>query len=313
MFDDIFSFIQGDMFGEQFTGGDMSDDSLGYVNEPIWNDPTHATIDETGNPNSPYYGLGDFDGDGVPNFMDHTMGVGGANSLVGEFELQQNPIEMNDDYYIPDFEDISIEDEFLDNLDNDVSTLINQFDAVEDKALTDFFRPDDNWHYQEANDTCAIAVQTDILNDFNVDVSEGELTRIAQESGYYQPGIGTPLNDVGDLLPEYGIKIEPSRFGHTMEDLIDAKMGGEKVLIGLDGAEIWNQPDHFLDEMNLDDRVSMGHAVEFKGIIVDDLGDKYVVIDDSGYPGGRNAKIPVSDFLDSWRDYNNFAVITDVN
>lgn len=186
-----------------------------------------------------------------------------------------------------------------------------------DRAVDNFFEmldPTEHYHCQEAPNSCAVAVQTDILNDFGINVSEAEMRELGEEHGIFSEEGGTSLEDVGKLLELHGIEVER---GHhfDIDDLIEAKANGEKVIIGLDAAEIWNDPsihDHPLETMSggFLDIASAGHAVEFKGVVGDYDGQYYVVIDDPGHPHGHNVRIPLDDFDDAWDDFGNFAAIT---
>lgn len=255
----------------------------------------------------------DYDGDGIPNFMDHFNGPGAEPpSFLGSAAQLS---EQSADYENISFTDIF--SEFFPDFMPDPISSPQDGSTDWDRAVDNFFEmldPTEHYHCQEAPCSCAVAVQTDILNDFGINVSEAEMRELGEEHGIFSEEGGTPLEDVGKLLELHGIEVERGHH-YNINDLIEAKANGEKVIIGLDAAEIWNDPniqDHPLETMSggFFDIASAGHAVEFKGVVEDYNGHYYVVIDDPGHPHGHNVRIPLDDFDDAWDDFDHFAVIT---
>ena len=259
----------------------------------------------------------DFDGDGVPNYRDEYNGPGATNPFALGASAQASEAVGND------YEDISFTDIFSDFFPDFMPDPISspQDGSTDlDRAVDNFFEmldPGEHYHCQEAPNSCAVAVQTDILNDFGINVSEAELRDLGEDLGVFTESGGTPLEDVGKLLEHFGVEVER---GHhfDLEDLMEAKANGEKVIIGLDANEIWNAPgceDHPLERMTggFFDIPTAGHAVEFKGVVEDVAGNHYVVIDDPGHPHGHNVRIPLDDFDDAWDDFGHFAVITNTH
>ena len=260
--------------------------------------------------------LDDYDGDGIPNYRDDFYGPGasnpfalGASAPAPEMMQNYEEIAFTDvfDNFIPDFlpDPVSSPQDGSTDLDRAIDNLFEIMD------------PTEHYHYQEAPNSCAVAVQTDILNDFGINVSEAELRDLGEDLGVFTESGGTPLEDVGKLLEHFGVEVERGRH-FDLEDLMEAKANGEKVIIGLDAAEIWHTPgieDHPLETMTggLFDRAAAGHAVEFKGVVEDVAGNHYVVIDDPGHPYGHNVRIPLEDFDDAWDDFGHFAVITNTH
>ena len=255
----------------------------------------------------------DMDGDGIPNFMDHYNGPGAEPPSFLGTAAQLS--ELSTDYENISFTDIF--SEFLPDFMPDPISSPQDGSTDWDRAVDNFFEmldPTEHYHCQEAPNSCAVAVQTDILNDFGINVSEAEMRELGEEHGIFSEEGGTPLEDVGKLLELHGIEVERDD-GFSLNDLLEAKANGEKVIIGLDANEIWNAPgceDHPLETMSggLIDIPTAGHAVEFKGVVEDFDGQNYVVIDDPGQPYGHNVRIPLDDFDDAWDDFGHFAVIT---
>lgn len=302
----------------EFDHTNILSESIGSA-VPIWKNEVFAPLFLRDNPMSQYFHHADYDGDGIQNFLDNYFGQGSESPFKDFLGASYN---LSDNYQPLDFESF-FEDidsfyeqqaQFVNDAIESVSELYQDFREI----LTSNFFTTDSWHLQEAPNSCAVAVQTDILNDLGIDVSEFDMRTVAEEMGIYTYEGGTPLNYVGDLLEKHGIPVNPQRFDFSISDLIEAKEQGEKIIIGLDASEIWNLPDVAdspIEEYSagLFDIPSAGHAVEFKGIIEDIYGNVKVVLDDPGRPDGQNFTVALEDFLDAWQDFSNFAVITKTN
>ncbi|HNW83498.1 MAG TPA: hypothetical protein PKG52_11485 [bacterium] len=311
------SFEQSDFLETESLFSENNESALGgFLGSPSWN--SHSVFY---NPNNPdHNALADADGDGIPNLADNYDGPGRnglfdeplkmpffGNSLGSSFSE-----DISDKYEEIDFKDVFSEflpDSILSS--DDGSTATNRVF----ENLTDFIDPNEHYHTQEAPNSCAVAVQTDILNDFGINVSETEMRDMGEQMGIYTDNGGTPLSDVGKLIEEHGIELESQRDGFTLDDLMNASNSGEKIIIGLDAAEIWNSPDIVDSPLEtytggLIEIPTAGHAVEFKGIFEDFDGNLYAIVDDPGHPNGHNVHVPIDDFLDAWSDFDNFAVIT---
>jgi hypothetical protein len=165
------------------------------------------------------------------------------------------------------------------------------------------------WNHQAADDTCAVVAQQGILESLlHHDVSQDEIVRVAEEHGWYHPGEGTLLEDMGNVIEAYGIPVERG-YEYSISDLYNALHDGHKVMVGLDPNEIWF-PQSGPDGLPVDQFGSAGHAVWVTGITTDDHGNLCVTVNDSGKPDGCHNLVPVDDFLNAWEDYANFAVIT---
>lgn len=167
----------------------------------------------------------------------------------------------------------------------------------------------DSWHCQLEPNSCAIAVQTDILNDLGVQISEAQLIVVAKQLGIYNPETGTTLSDVGRLLKECNVPLYDKTTDFSVADLLMAKEAGEKVLVGVDSTELYDKLVQS-NETLFGDKVYTGHAVEFKNVIVHKDGSLFVVLDDPGKLGGHNIVCEMSAFCNAWSDYGKFAIIT---
>lgn len=162
-----------------------------------------------------------------------------------------------------------------------------------------------DWVYQKA-DTCAVVAQLSLIEHITgADYSEAELAQVAQERGWYIPGGGTLPDDMEELLVYAGI---PCRnvTDQSLLDLHDAIGRGEHVLVALDANEIW---DGYED----DPENPGGHAVWVTGMSFSDDGSLCVILNDSGQPDGAAFEVSGEDFANAWADYENRAVITEIN
>ena len=76
------------------------------------------------------------------------------------------------------------------------------YDAVSDKVQQVF------------DDTCAIKSQEIVMNAAGLDVSEYGLRYEAIQNGWYEPGFGTPMEDVGKLMEAHGLDVQQQVHGN---------------------------------------------------------------------------------------------------
>lgn len=163
---------------------------------------------------------------------------------------------------------------------------------------------------QEGPDTCAIRCQETIIKLFTgVDPGEEALVREAEEHGWYTPGGGTEIPDVGNLLELHGIPV--NRYEDATVFHMASELGqGHKVIIGVDAEDLWRE-NPILEEIQrffgLD---GANHAVLVTGIDTSDLNDVRVILSDPG-TGEAAASYPMVQFLDAWKDSDFFMVATE--
>lgn len=175
-----------------------------------------------------------------------------------------------------------------------------------------FHTAESNPIQQQYNDTCAIKSQQLILNDFGVPVTEDQLVQQAEQFNIYAPGTGTQPQDVGKLLEINGVHCTQHE-NATVYDLTSALAQGQKVIIGVDSSELWDNglfsgiKHQFQDYFNGE---KADHALIVAGIDTTDPNHVQVILTDPG-SGEEAARYPMDQFLDAWHDSGNFMVTTD--
>ena len=157
---------------------------------------------------------------------------------------------------------------------------------------------------QQHQDSCAIVSQEYIINQFTGEqVTEGQLVQEAQMHGWYTPGQGTTLPDVGNLLEEHGVPV--NRFEHaSIFNLANELAEGHKVIIGVDSAELWNAYDANLPDAHR----PADHALVVSGIDTSDPAHVMVRVDDPGT--GEARSYPMEQFVKAWEGSHFFMVST---
>ena len=151
------------------------------------------------------------------------------------------------------------------------------------------------WDYQEEDYSCAIACQKNIIDSvFNSDVPEEMLSKVASSLGVYDPLTGTKLEDIGNLLDFFEIPNETT--SNASLDLIsEALESGQKLIAAVDSNVINGVEDMF----------PSGHAVQVVGLLNDDAGPIFVLLNDPGRIDGQGLEVPVNIFLEAWNSMGN--------
>lgn len=162
---------------------------------------------------------------------------------------------------------------------------------------------------QNHDDTCAIRCQEFIIKKFTgVDVPEETLMREASRHGWYTPGHGTNMSDMGRLLELHHIAV--NRYEHAnVYNLTSELAQGHKVMIGVDSSELWNHNSllhHISKVLGL---TAADHAVVVSGIDTSDAAHIQVIISDPG-TGEAAAHYPLDQFVAAWKDSDYYMVAT---
>lgn len=158
-------------------------------------------------------------------------------------------------------------------------------------------------HLQETGSSCAVASQEFVLEQITgQNYNESDLREFAEGMSWYSDQGGTPLYDVGNILASQGLMVQKD-FGNTIDDIESCLANGGGVIVGVDGAELYDgDDDAFGPGMDAD------HAVQVIGVDRTDADNPMVILNDPGIPNGAGVMIPMDDFMASWQDSDCFMV-----
>lgn len=162
---------------------------------------------------------------------------------------------------------------------------------------------------QDYSDTCAIKSQQLILEKFGVFLSEEQLRNEAILNGWYTPGGGTPMEDVGKLLELHGVKVHQYVNGNVF-NLVNELAQGHSVIMGVDSGELWHYGFSEMYEDKYPGGEMADHALIVSGIDTSNPNDIRVIITDPG-TGDYCKEYSFSHFIDAANDSNFFMVTTD--
>lgn len=156
------------------------------------------------------------------------------------------------------------------------------------------------------NDTCAIKSQEIVMNAAGLDVTECGLREEAIQNGWYAPGLGTPMEDVGKLMEAHGLQVEQQLHGN-MFNLVSELSKGNPVIVGVDSGELWNSGfEEKIEDIfrgPCADHALIVGGVEFN----DDFSGGTVNLIDPG-TGDFATGYDMDLFEDAWADSDHFMV-----
>ncbi len=164
---------------------------------------------------------------------------------------------------------------------------------------------------QEYLDNCAIKCQELILKEFGIEVTSDELINMSYANGWYLPGSGTVIDDVGKLLEANGIEV--NRYDNAnIFNLVNELAQGRQIIIAVDSGELWSSNEVIRELTGIhpelfEDGIA-DHAVIVSGVDISDPQNPVVIITDPG-TGQVAATYALEDFLDAWED-SGFAMIS---
>ncbi len=176
-----------------------------------------------------------------------------------------------------------------------------------------------NYFQQTFPDSCAIMSQKFILDDFGVvneatgmPFTEDELVAYATEHGYYTPGEGTPLNQIGYVMNDFGVPCHLT-MENNVYSLVEQLSQGHKVIVGVDADELWD--GNIFTKIGAWFNDLFGgvpdHALVVAGIDTSDPNNVMVIVDDPG-SGEHHKAYPLEQFMDAWQDSECFMCSTDI-
>lgn len=167
---------------------------------------------------------------------------------------------------------------------------------------------------QYYNDTCAIRSQQIIMRDYGIDISEHDLREIAMQNGWYTPGGGTQMQDVGQLLNITGVDCHRS-MNNTVYDIVSELSQGHRIIVGVDSGELWEKTAFGRIGEKIEDFIGLNgadHALIVAGVDVNPNNPKdiKIILTDPG-SGDLRIEYKMDEFIDAWKDSNCFMVSTE--
>lgn len=155
--------------------------------------------------------------------------------------------------------------------------------------------------------SCAIKAQQLILSDYGIFVSTAELTRVAQQNGWYIEQKGSPFDFIGELLNYYNIPAVQMRNANVYH-LIHELSQGHKIIVGVDDNSLiqsrkWQEFDNqmFGKEAN--------HVLLVAGIQTSADSPTQIVLSDPSDPESTKI-VSMQQFITAWEDSGYFMVAT---
>lgn len=189
--------------------------------------------------------------------------------------------------------------------DLDGGPVINEADKNFGVPAQDTYSPNVEQSYQ---DTCAIRCQELILENYlQTDIPENTLIVEAMENGWYSPGCGTNITDVGNLLELHGLDVN-RQYNANIFNLTNELARGHQVIVGVDANELWGDSvfESLKDSMGLE---GANHALIVAGIDTSDPDNIEVILTDPG-TGDVCRSYPMAEFMDAWQDSSCYMVST---
>ena len=179
---------------------------------------------------------------------------------------------------------------------------------IGDPSDTRFGKP------QESPTSCAVVAAGGVIHAMKgIAIPEHQLEAEAEAHGLYSGG--TLPENFGKLLGVYEIPYHVNESG-TMQDIVKELAYGRKVLVGVDGTELWGQArGGWLGDV-LDwcqEQLGIGnHAVWVTAIDVSDPTDIKVILNDSGPSDGSGvgSVYSLDEFIDAAEDTRFYYVAT---
>lgn len=165
------------------------------------------------------------------------------------------------------------------------------------------------WQPQTDAASCAVVTQLEVYESLKgVKMPEEAICKIAEDNGWYNPSTGTPQHDVGKVLEACGVETEQT-YDATLVDIYDALERGDKVIVALDGNEIWHPLRDASTNMPIEQSADFGHTVWVTGIHQSQDGSIKIFINDTFTADGQMKIVDALDFLNAWNDFGNHLVV----
>lgn len=162
----------------------------------------------------------------------------------------------------------------------------------------------DTWHVQKYSDSCAIACQEFILEEYtDQEFDEDALVNISLENGWVEEG-GTPVEHIGNILEYHGIETYTD-YNAEFQDLENVLNNGDRAIVGVFNMGLDNDYEGFYPAW------SANHAIEVIGIDKSNPEDIKVIVNDPGVEDGCGKRIDYDVFMKAWDTSGGFMVVAD--
>lgn len=168
------------------------------------------------------------------------------------------------------------------------------------------------WHEQQGRYSCAVAAQEDVLEQVTgLDFEESQLAGEAAAQGWYDPGAGTPMDHVGDLIEAHGL--HTVRGEATLEQLESLVEQDVPVIVPVDSEQLWAAAGGggAMAEAPVVVGGGANHVVVVTGFDLSDPRHPQVVLNDSGRSDGGGLHVDLDRFQQAWADAGNYVVYPD--
>ena len=167
------------------------------------------------------------------------------------------------------------------------------------------------WEYQKLDDNCAPTAEGSIIKQFGYDLTQEDFAYISKANGWYQPGEGTSIEDIGKMMDAFGIG------NHTVEnagiaDLMGEVMQGHGIIVPIRSGQLWEEGpmndllNFVAKKLGFDNAELMpaDHALCVTGFDFNDPANPKVILNDSGVSDGNSIDYPLAKFHDAWGNGN---------
>jgi hypothetical protein len=143
------------------------------------------------------------------------------------------------------------------------------------------------------------------------DVTEDQLCQEAYDNNWYNPGNGTPMECVGNLLENHGLNVMQMSHASMYNLANELSKGLAPVLVCVDSGELLNPGiDETFEDIIRGEQAD--HALLVSGIDFNDsFTDGVVNLIDPG-TGDFCKSYPISQFEDAWNDSDNLMISINV-
>ena len=147
---------------------------------------------------------------------------------------------------------------------------------------------------------CAVRCEGVAIRHFGIEVTDEELMKESEQSGWLQPE-GTALHNIGRLSGTRGLSVR-HRYHCTIEDIQESLKKNDVVIAVVDGNELVG--DYKIEQKrDMEIGLNPNHAV-----VVRSVYGKTVTIKDFATPFQKDL-YSLSQFLDAWEDSQNYLIV----